>query len=136
MDVATGERVASGLCLPHSPRWHDGQLWLLESGTGSLGTLDGGMFLPAARLPGFTRGLDFAGRYAFVGLGKVRDTAEGACGVWVIDLRTGAVAGTLRFDGPSEVLSLVVLPRRRGPVIVSDDRELLAETFVLPAPTW
>ena len=31
---------AGGLCMPHSPRWHDGRLWLLESGRGALCVVD------------------------------------------------------------------------------------------------
>src|SRR5581483_9732045 len=34
MDVPTGAVAVRGLCMPHSPRWHDGRLWVLESGTG------------------------------------------------------------------------------------------------------
>ena len=33
VDVDSGEVVLEGLSMPHSPRWHDGKLWLLESGT-------------------------------------------------------------------------------------------------------
>src|SRR5262249_38321825 len=40
IDVASGEIVVRGLSMPHSPRWYEGQLWLLESGTGSLGIVD------------------------------------------------------------------------------------------------
>ena len=63
--------------MPHSPRWHDNQLWYLESGAGQLCTLDpdSGAKTVIAELPGFTRGLDFVGRYAFVGLSQVRETA-------------------------------------------------------------
>ncbi len=40
LDVPSGEVVVGGLCMPHSPRWHDGRLWLLESGNGALGYVD------------------------------------------------------------------------------------------------
>src|SRR5262249_27372564 len=40
MDVPANEIVAHGLSMPHSPRWHAGRLWLLESGAGSLGFVD------------------------------------------------------------------------------------------------
>jgi uncharacterized protein (TIGR03032 family) len=40
IDVASGEFVARGLSMPHSPRWYDGRLWVLESGTGSLLLVD------------------------------------------------------------------------------------------------
>ena len=48
-----------------------------ESGTGSLGFVDlaAGRYESVAALPGFTRGLDFHGNLAFVGLSQVRETA-------------------------------------------------------------
>ena len=63
-------------------------------------------------MPGFTRGLDFAGNLAFVGLSQVRETAvfsgipiterlsaeERTCGVCVVDLATGRVVALLRFE--------------------------------------
>ena len=36
IDIASGEAVVRGLCMPHSPRVHDGQLMFLESGRGRL----------------------------------------------------------------------------------------------------
>jgi uncharacterized protein (TIGR03032 family) len=41
IDVPSGAIVARGLSMPHSPRWHDGRLWLLESGTGRLIVIKG-----------------------------------------------------------------------------------------------
>jgi len=60
--------------MPHSPRWHDGRLWLLESGTGQLLLIDPatGRRQRVAELTGFARGLAFSGPYAFVGLSKIR----------------------------------------------------------------
>jgi uncharacterized protein (TIGR03032 family) len=40
LDVASGEFVTRVLSMPHSPRWHGDQLWVLESGTGSLLRVD------------------------------------------------------------------------------------------------
>src|SRR5262245_57299769 len=41
IDVPSGELVARGLSMPHSPRWHDRRLWLLEAGPGQLLRIDG-----------------------------------------------------------------------------------------------
>lgn len=30
----------TSLSMPHSPRWYDGKLWVLHSGTGGFGTID------------------------------------------------------------------------------------------------
>src|SRR5205823_2242709 len=59
MEIPAGRVVAHGLSMPHSPRWHDGRLWVLESGTGGVVRVDpsGGRRETVATLPGFTRGL-------------------------------------------------------------------------------
>ena len=77
MDVSSGEVITRGLSMPHSPRWYAGRLWVCESGAGTLGFIDPstGRYEPIAEVPGFTRGLDFAGNLAFVGLSQVRESA-------------------------------------------------------------
>src|SRR5438045_6614433 len=103
MEVSSGEIISRGLSMPHSPRWHDGRLWLLESGTGQLVLVDPatGRRQPVAELPGFARGLALVGPHAFVGLSKIRKTSamDGVplddrreqlkCGVAVPDLCSG-----------------------------------------------
>ena len=105
LDVGSGEVISRGLSMPHSPRWHDGRLWLLESGTGRLVLVDPatGRRQGVAELPGFARGLALCGPYAFVGLSKIRKTSamDGVplaerreqlkCGVAAVDLRSGRV---------------------------------------------
>jgi uncharacterized protein (TIGR03032 family) len=148
IDVESGEIVARSLSMPHSPRWYAGRLWVLESGKGEVGFLDPatGKMETVARLPGFTRGLAFAGPYAFVGLSQVRESnifggiplaervQEKLCGVWVLDLRSGKPAGFLRFEGlVQEIFDLQVLQNIRYPEIAEPDSDLVAGAFVLPA---
>src|SRR5205823_7093080 len=40
IDVPSGEVVARGLSMPHSPRVYAGQVWVLDSGTGQLQVVD------------------------------------------------------------------------------------------------
>ena len=40
IDVGSGAIVTEKLSMPHSPRWYDNQLWVLNSGSGHLGTVD------------------------------------------------------------------------------------------------
>jgi len=56
IDVETNEIVCEGLSMPHSPRLKDGALWLLNSGTGELGTVDAKAkrFEPRAFCPGYS----------------------------------------------------------------------------------
>jgi uncharacterized protein (TIGR03032 family) len=153
MEVPSGRQIARGLSMPHSPRWHANRLWVLESGAGSLSVVDEatGRLTHIALLPGFTRGLDFFGPYAFVGLSQVRETAvfsgipitdrlpveERMCGMWVVDVRTGQTVAFLRFEsGVQEVFAVQVLPNIRYPEILTEeadaDGSILADSFVLP----
>ena len=133
--------------MPHSPRWYGGKLWLLESGTGSIGIVDReeGRYEPIAQLPGFTRGIDFYGRLAFVGLSQVRETAvfsgiplterlpERTCGVWVLDIVTGQTVAFLRFEeGLQEIFAVQVLPGMRRPDVINDQPGVIADSFVVP----
>ena len=147
VDVPSGEIVASGLSMPHSPRWHQGQLWVLESGAGTLARVDlgKGRLDSVARLPGFTRGLACVGGLAFVGLSQVRETnvfgglpltessEPRVCGVWIVHLETGAILGFMRFEeGVQEIFDVQVLPGLRFPEIGEPDSDLIAHAFVLP----
>jgi uncharacterized protein (TIGR03032 family) len=134
--------------MPHSPRWHDGRLWVLESGAGGVGHVDlgTGRYEALARLPGFTRGLDFHGGLVFVGLSQVRESAvfsgipiaelplaERCCGVWVLHAASGNTVAFLKFeDAVQEIFSVQVLPGVRSPDLINDQPTLLADSFVVP----
>jgi uncharacterized protein (TIGR03032 family) len=147
LDVDSGETLVTGLSMPHSPRWYQDKLWILESGDGGLGIvdLDTGKFEAVAPLPGFARGLDFIGNLAFVGLSQVRETAtfsgipiterlqERTCGVWVVDIQTGNTVGFIRFEAAvQEIFAVQVLQGLRFPEVVIDNEEILSSSFVLP----
>ena len=146
IDVPSGEIVSRGMCFPHSPRWHDGRLWVLESGRGVLVTIDTetGERTDVGAVPGFARGLSFVGPYAFIGLSQVREhvfdglplTGEGVdrnCGVWVMDTRNGQIVAWAKFSGGvHEIYEVVALPGLRYPEIVEPGAELADSAFVLP----
>ena len=149
IDVETNQIVASGLSMPHSPRWYRDQLWVLESGQGRLCRVDpaSGAVETVAELPGFTRGLAFAGPLAFVGLSEVREATtfgglpltarleDRQCGVWVVNIETGATVGFLRFDDlVQEIFEVTLLPGLRFPEIAEPHSETVANGFVLAPP--
>ncbi len=132
IDIPSGELAATGLAMPHSPRWHDGKLWLLNSGTGELGWIEDGRFKALVSLPGFVRGLTFVAGCAVVGLSKLRSpqftglpledrlidegNPGGFCGLRVIDLATGEIVHSLDLPEPiDELFDVVVLPGVRQP---------------------
>ncbi len=124
--VPSNQIIASGLSMPHSPRWYQGKLWLLNAGTGDLGYLDGSSFVPIAFCPGFVRGLAFWGNFAIVGMSKLRSTTFGGleleqrlaamgqtskCGLLMIDITTGQIVNWLQLEGiVEELFDVVVLP--------------------------
>ncbi|MFH0781413.1 MAG: TIGR03032 family protein [Pseudomonadota bacterium] len=147
MDISNNKILLSGLSMPHSPRWYKDQLWYLESGHGALCRLDPATGKPVTlcRLPGFTRGLDFVGNYAFIGLSKVRETAtfsdipltrtvaERVCGIWVVDITNGRTVAFLRFDSAvQEIFAVTILPGMSFPEIVAWNEPLMHSTYVLP----
>jgi uncharacterized protein (TIGR03032 family) len=151
MSVPDGRIVADGLCMPHSPRWHDHALWVLESGTGRLLKMH-----PASAacnvvtngLPGFARGLGIVGPYAFIGLSKIRSTSamdgvplaarrdELKCGVAVVDLRTGSVIALVDFQtAVEEVFDVQILSGSRFPEVLGFQKDTVQNTFVVPPGT-
>jgi len=147
MDIDTNEIVLRGLSMPHSPRWYQGKLWVLESGQGSLATVDlkRGTWQTVAQVPGFTRGIDFYGPLAFIGLSQVRETAvfsgiplverlrERICGVWIVHIETGQTLGFLRFEaGVQEIFAVQVLQGTRFPELLEWNDGRLAHSYVLP----
>jgi uncharacterized protein (TIGR03032 family) len=137
MDIETGDPLLRGLSMPHSPRLHDGRVWLLNSGAGELGFLDrdAKKFVPVAFCPGYARGLAFAGPFAVVGLSLARENrtfqglpldgalasrgAEPRCGLLVIDTRSGDTVEWLRIEGVvRELFDVAVLPGVRNPAAI------------------
>lgn len=134
IDVPENQVVARGLCMPHSPRRHEGRWWLCNSGHGTLCRFDPalGKCEEVCSLPGFTRGLCFAHKHALVGLSKIRDKhvldappipgrdADSRAGVALVDLASGRQTGMLEFvSGGREVYEVVFLPNIKWPELVN-----------------
>ncbi len=137
LDVASNEIVLSGLSMPHSPRLKDGNLYILNSGTGEFGIVDrkNGVFTPITFCPGYARGLTFIGDCAVIGLSLPRDNktfqglplddalssknAEARCGLVVVDLKSGDIIHWVRFEGVvQELYDVIALPSVRNPSLV------------------
>ncbi len=147
IDYATRDVIVRGLSMPHSPRWYRNQFWILESGRGSLATIDlaTGKVNTIARLPGFTRGLDFVGPLAFIGLSQLRETnpltdipitdenVDRMSGVWVVNIETGETIAILKFgDAVQEIFAVQAIPGVQYPEIVDENAELLQTIYALP----
>ncbi|WP_413200788.1 TIGR03032 family protein [Nostoc piscinale] len=129
VDIQSDEIVATGLSLPHSPRFYQDKLWLLNAGTREFGYIDiySGKFQAVTLGAGWLRGLAFVGDYAIVGLSKtshhslklVNNNAETECGLMVIDLKTGAMVHWLRLEGEvTEIFDVQILSKVNCPQVM------------------
>jgi uncharacterized protein (TIGR03032 family) len=153
LEVPSGRVVASGLSMPHSPRFHNGRLWVLNSGTGEFGSIDleTGAFRPLAFLPGYMRGLCFVGNYAIIGLSRPRHEktfsglalddrlkAEGVeprCGLAVIDLKTGDQVNWVQIEGlVSELYDVVALPGATRPMALGFANDDVSRLLTIGTP--
>lgn len=151
IDVTTDEIILSGLSMPHSPRWHDGRLWLLNSGRGELLALDvkTRSVTTVCSLQGYLRGLCFVGPYALVGLCKIREkhifgglpiqdgSSELRCGVAVVDLRSTQQVGMFEFTaGCEELYDVEFLPGIRRPSILNLERPEIRQAVTNPESSY
>ncbi len=153
IDVKSGEIVASGFSMPHSPRLHDGKLWLLSSGTGEFGSVDlpSGRFEPVCFCPGYARGLAFMSGHAIIGLSRPRRNqtfeglaldqrlaekgAEARCGLIAVNLSTGAISAWLRFNHTiDELYDVAVLPGIVQAEAVGFKGDDIEREFVVESP--
>jgi uncharacterized protein (TIGR03032 family) len=152
IDVRTNEVICRGLSMPHSPRVHNGKLYVHNSGQGYLGTVDRqkGVFEPIAFCPGYLRGLAFHGNYAIVGLSKPRDrtftglplddelkkrSADPQCGLQIIDLKNGDIVHWVRVEGVvGELYDVVALPGVRRPMALGFKTDEIQRTFSIDEP--
>src|SRR5579864_4310491 len=147
IDVASGQQVLGGLSMPHSPRWHDGQLWVLNSGAGELCRVDikRGALIPVCAMPGFLRGLCFVGPYALVGLSQIRQTNlfgglavtrrfdRLLCGIAVVDLRDGRHVATFEFtSGIHELYEVQFHAGISRPALLTADVDQAARAVTSP----
>lgn len=137
IDVRSNEIICDGLSMPHSPRWYQEKLWLLNSGAGEFGFIDPkiGRFESLCFCPGYARGLSFHGNYALIGLSKPRTdktfkdlpldaqfkkrNVEPRCGILIINLYSGDIVHWFRMDGiVTELYDVITLPNVSQPMVL------------------
>jgi len=152
IDVRNNQTIVSGFSMPHSPRVHNGTLYMHNSGAGYFGRVDRahGKFEPICFCPGYLRGLAFSRHYAIVGLSKPREKtftglplddelakrqAVPQCGLQVIDLKTGDIVHWVKLEGSvSELYDVVVLPMVQKPMALGFKTDEIQRTIVMDKP--
>jgi uncharacterized protein (TIGR03032 family) len=154
MEVPSGEFVLRNLAMPHSPRWHNGRLWFLNSAAGEfcVADMERGKYDVICCLPGMTRGMWLMGDYAIIGLSLLRAKEYESrprqpvqdrfdkliCGVAIVDLRNGKPIGLLQFtSGIGELYDINFVPGVQRPIILSlDQDEEVARAVTVPQFGW
>lgn len=139
IEVDTGRIVTDQLSMPHSPRVHDGAVYVLDSGRGEIVRVDpeDGRKRVVAFCPGFLRGMSIFAGHALVTVSKPRNgtfaglaldealrgrDAEPWCGVLLIDLATGDIIEWLKLEGFStELFDVAVMPGVTCPMAIGPD---------------
>ncbi|MDJ1177831.1 TIGR03032 family protein [Roseofilum sp. BLCC_M91] len=147
LDVETNEIILDRLSMPHSPRWYQGYLWMLNSGTGELWRIDPKTYTydVVCALPGFGRGLAFVGNTALVALSQIRETSifgglplqtrfpSLVCGVALINVETGEAIGRLTFSSVAqELYDIQVLPGVKRPTLLNLEKPATRQAFTAP----
>lgn len=115
--ATTREVAGRGLTRPHSARFHQGRLWVNNSGYGQLGYFEGETYRPVWHLGSWTRGLAFhPSGIAWVGLSRVLDgysqyapglSLKGAvCGIAAVCLESLRVLGSLTWPGGNQIFAI------------------------------
>ena len=150
VDVRSNEIICRGLSMPHSPRWHENRLWVLNSGAGQLCKIDpqAGRAEVVCELDGYPRGLSFAGHHALVALSQIRErhifgdlpvqqrVRDGrlTCGVALVDVRNGRQVGLFEFtSGVQELFEALFLAGVRRASVLNAEREAARQAFTAPA---
>jgi len=133
MHIPTGEIIATGLSMPHSPRIYDDKLYVLCSAAEKLIHIDpnSGKTTDVCHIPGFVRGIAKIGDYIFVASSKLRKNASifkdlaiaqraQKSTIHAIHLPTGAVIAQLMYHASvDEIYDLQILEGMRRPNILN-----------------
>lgn len=137
IDITDDRVITEKLSMPHSPRYHEGQLYVLNSGDGHICRVDEqtGEVEKLAFCPGFLRGMSLYKNYAIVGVSLPRESSfsglqlddelkrrdgEPWCGVLIVDLKNGDIKHWLRFDeGVRELFDVAFIGGVKCPLLLS-----------------
>ena len=146
----TGETVATGLGMPHTPKLFQNDLYVLLSATGELVKIDtrSGHKESVIKLNSFVRGMDLCGEYLFIGLSKLRSNSKtfahltgnfsrNTAGVAIVHLPTGALAGEIQYHASvDEIYDVKVIHKTRRPNILNPENEDCNKAVSIPTSTF
>lgn len=150
MDIETNRVIASGLPMPHSPRWFNNTLYCLLSATGELVSIDmqTGHYTIITQHNGFVRGLAQWGDYLFVGLSKARESTsekrnlpvaaqQMESGIDIVHLPTLTIVDNIRYlNSVEEIYDVQVLPGAGIPGVLNHTTAMHRNALHTPAACY
>ncbi|NND05304.1 MAG: TIGR03032 family protein [Saprospiraceae bacterium] len=150
MDVQTNKIILDKLSMPHSPIYHNGLIYFLESAKGRLLACspDKKTFDVVKNLHGFTRGMALVEDYLFIGLSRLRqnsstfsdlEMAKEAthAGIVVMHLPTRAIVGELKYHSSvEEIYDVQILKGRTRPGILNTVNPTHKSALSIPGATF
>jgi uncharacterized protein (TIGR03032 family) len=146
MEVPSGEIILTGLSMPHSPRFYKDELYLLESGTGSLvkvNLAENSRELVVS-FDCFIRGLSFHEHYAIIGKSQIRETSTDFndlpikenskhAGVIIFCMKTQKIIGEIHYTADvQEIFDVGVFENVVNAVVVTNEIEKLKDVITFP----
>lgn len=142
--VPSSEVILSGLSMPHSPRFYKDDLFVLTSGDGCMLKVDvenktSEVYYDFGK---FVRGLSFSGKYAFIGVSKIRETSKTFnglavkdnsknAGIIVFDMESKTVIGeVLYINTIEEIFDVQIIANSLKPAIISSADERSKQVIV------
>ncbi|MBU2870608.1 TIGR03032 family protein [Colwellia sp. E2M01] len=144
IDIDTDEILIEGMIMPHSPKVHNGFVYVCESGLGNvwkynIKTKEKTEFF---KVPGFTRGINFHDGLMFLCTSKIRSSElknptplsemyeETFAGIWIINPDTGEEIAHIKFEGDiTQLYDIAIIPNSTSPELLQTSSSLTRHLF-------
>lgn len=132
-DIVEDRVMADGLQLPHSPRYYQNRVWLINGCLSELGVIENksGNFLVNFSCQGIQTGVSFHGKFALVGISSAvsgdpaaktvkNNTGSSSYGLVLLDTKTARIVHWLRLTLDNvDVAAVGFLPDTTMPVTLA-----------------
>ena len=146
IEVPSGEIILSNLSMPHSPRYYNDDLYVLESGSGKLIKVntEGKSSEVVFDFKCFVRGLSFSNNLAFIGKSKIRENSTDFnqlevkdnslnAGLIIFCMQTFTVLGEVNYTADiQELFDIQILENSANAVIITKEIEEYRNIITFP----
>ncbi len=146
MEVPSGDVILSNLAMPHSPRFYNQELYLLESGTGNLikVNVEEKSSEVIFNFNCFIRGLTFSNNLAFIGKSKIRENSTDFnklevkdnslnAGLIIFCMNTLKVIGEINYTAAiQELYDVQIIENTANAVIITKEIEEYRNIITFP----